>query len=335
MNANSNYDLFLPTETTQVNIDWTLVADDLIDEKAYQFHGSKDVEGPETPPVSPKWGAASWDKKTSSSRSSSLGSVDLAAVSLQLADGTAAGKTVDYRVFLNDESLSRNVGGQENPVNFDRFYQNLRLLEHMFSYLDKDNDGHISKEEFQLGFRLAMQSIGAEEKLPEVDDVFEMFDHNKDGRINRNEFFEGFRLVGLAKYADGDKTLSKSVAPPKIPVTTSSFELSEAALQTAANMTFLEEKFSIDNSLAFILLCDAEGDVEKASTCADSIQILQRLTGKSTGRSTADIRKLRKAVNEAKKIRIKKSLMFDYPEVLRAEEILASSSHPPKCCVLS
>ena len=196
---------------------------------------------------------------------------DLEDVKLRLS-GEDEWKYVDYRLFLQDESLSPRMGNS-NPVNFDHFYKNLHLLEQMFSYLDTDSSGSITQKEFTVGLREALETMDAEERLDNLDDLFKMFDHNGDGRIDQNEFFEGFRLVGLATTSPeenkpsspGGSTMGRPflpvLSPPNIPETRDSYEQTEEALKTADSMLVLE-KMHISNRLAFKLLCDAQGDLE-------------------------------------------------------------------------
>eukprot|EP00658_Telonema_sp_P-2_P025495 TRINITY_DN20270_c0_g1_i9.p1 TRINITY_DN20270_c0_g1~~TRINITY_DN20270_c0_g1_i9.p1 ORF type:complete len:550 (+),score=143.14 TRINITY_DN20270_c0_g1_i9:255-1904(+) len=102
--------------------------------------------------------------------------------------------TVDFQAFLtNYEEFVRSRG----QLSFEgaHMYKQLKLMQAMFAYFDHDNDGFISRSEWNLGIEILNKELPDQQFDGER--FFDILDLDKSGRISINEMCEGWRISRL------------------------------------------------------------------------------------------------------------------------------------------
>uniref|UniRef100_A0A0R3S289 Serine/threonine-protein phosphatase n=1 Tax=Elaeophora elaphi TaxID=1147741 RepID=A0A0R3S289_9BILA len=115
----------------------------------------------------------------------------------RLAIVTDDGKNVLYKqtpstvqIFNGNKKIA-----QKKPCVVETLYRHKNTLEALFRFMDKDNSGFVSVEEFIDACKILGQYTRNPLKVPHLEQIAESIDFNKDGFIDLNEFLEAFRLV--------------------------------------------------------------------------------------------------------------------------------------------
>lgn len=81
------------------------------------------------------------------------------------------------------EVLSLRAGG----------YESLRAMARQFGIIDRDNSGHLSKEEFNIALDILFTAYNVKFSMAEKNSLFSMFDFDKSGALKYDEFVRGVR----------------------------------------------------------------------------------------------------------------------------------------------
>jgi len=111
------------------------------------------------------------------------------------------GDNVSYIEFLNSKALTSGAHSHQALENksLDQFYQNRELLGHLYTYLDKNGDGTLSREELKEGFAIINEKLPEDEQIEHVDNLIDVMDIDHDGVVSYNEFLETFRIAQSAE----------------------------------------------------------------------------------------------------------------------------------------
>ncbi|OQV16945.1 Serine/threonine-protein [Hypsibius exemplaris] len=102
---------------------------------------------------------------------------------------------VDYNTSFEDMSSIDDTPARPTPLLFETLYRQKDNLEVIFRWMDQDNSGILTMEEFQHGCILLNKHMGNPLSEDQIKALAQSLDINKDGQIEFNEFLEAFRLA--------------------------------------------------------------------------------------------------------------------------------------------
>ena len=129
------------------------------------------------------------------------------------------GNFIDYQIFLHHftslESSSSflshpnsNPYESGNMLSMDSMYGQRPKLEAVFRFFDQNNDGVISRSEFQLGCDFINTTLPPDQHLKDYDHILTLMDFDQSDTIDINEFFE----VSYSLTSSSSLSLSLSVS---------------------------------------------------------------------------------------------------------------------------
>eukprot|EP01084_Bolivina_argentea_P239361 402330_1 len=120
------------------------------------------------------------------------------------ADDEDKGECIDYTSFLSKfhAQYQMKAMNTQNIQLFDAVYNKRELLDGIFRFFDQDNDGIITRHEFNKGCELINEELPPKDRLTNTDAILDVMDLTSDGCICINEFFEVFRLVDCYNVED-------------------------------------------------------------------------------------------------------------------------------------
>ncbi|XP_062433357.1 serine/threonine-protein phosphatase with EF-hands 1 [Rhea pennata] len=101
---------------------------------------------------------------------------------------------IDYATCFHNLKLGKPVE-EVQPALMETVCRFRKDLEVIFNFIDKDQSGLISLEEFHHTWRLFCVHMGIETDNEAIDKLAKSIDYNKDGNIDFNEFLEAFHVV--------------------------------------------------------------------------------------------------------------------------------------------
>uniref|UniRef100_A0A0K0F6X9 Serine/threonine-protein phosphatase n=1 Tax=Strongyloides venezuelensis TaxID=75913 RepID=A0A0K0F6X9_STRVS len=108
------------------------------------------------------------------------------------------GKSVFYKN-IPIVKFGRDAREKESAGITETFYRHKNVLETLFRFMDKDNSGKISMQEFFEGCKVLEEFTKLSFGADDIKEIAESIDFNKDGFIDLNELMEAFRLVDKNK----------------------------------------------------------------------------------------------------------------------------------------
>ncbi|XP_055328222.1 serine/threonine-protein phosphatase with EF-hands 2-like isoform X2 [Paramacrobiotus metropolitanus] len=102
---------------------------------------------------------------------------------------------VDYYTSFEELNAVDVSPTRNTPLLFETLYAHKDNLEVIFRWMDQDNSGILTMEEFQKGCILLNKHMGSPLSEEQIRDLAVSLDINKDGQIEFNEFLEAFRLA--------------------------------------------------------------------------------------------------------------------------------------------
>jgi len=103
-----------------------------------------------------------------------------------------------FKVEAEGECAEDKLRGQSH---LSQLYSNHRLLMTMFAHFDADQDGVLTKEDWQQGVDMVNSRLDKEDRLS-GEELFKLMDIGGTGVINHNEFLESFRISNTTRGKD-------------------------------------------------------------------------------------------------------------------------------------
>ncbi|GAV09514.1 hypothetical protein RvY_19043-2 [Ramazzottius varieornatus] len=118
---------------------------------------------------------------------------------------------VDYYTTFDENTAVEASPTRTTPLLFETLYRQKDNLEVIFRWMDQDNSGILTMEEFQHGCILLNKHMGNPLTEEQIKDLATSLDINRDGQIEFNEFLEAFRLAESGTDVDADEDINESL----------------------------------------------------------------------------------------------------------------------------